>query len=51
MLSKKAREKLQTEIESNLGPIQPHHLREARRVMIEKGEFVAHKPASMFLSK
>lgn len=50
-LSKAAKEELQKQIEGNLGPAAPWHMREARRRMIESGVFIEDKPKSMFLRK
>lgn len=40
VLSFKAQEKLQKEIENKMGPLQPWHLKEARRKMQQNGEFI-----------
>lgn len=32
----------------DIGPIEPHHLQEARRRLLERGELVSEKPKSMF---
>lgn len=51
VLSKAAMEEVKKQIENNLGPCTPWHLREARHRMIQSGEFVDDKPKGMFLKK
>jgi hypothetical protein len=51
LMSAKGQEKFQFEIENNLGPIQPYHLREARKLLILQEQHVFEEPRKMFLRK